>query len=147
MSGTNQEIVAQLYDAFARGDVQRAHELIDPRFVVCQTDELPWGGVHEGVPGFRTFTERLLGTIESRVTVEEYVDAGDHMVAIGRTAGQVRWTGVAFDVRIAHVWTLRDRHATRFEPYIDKPGMLRAFNARWLRRASHPSDKQRERVV
>ena len=123
------DVVAELYAAFARGDEARALELIDPRFEIRQTDELPWGGAYEGVDGFREFARRLFASVDSRVTVEELFEAGANVVALGRTAGTTRANATPFDVRIAHVWTVENGRATRFHPYIDTPAMKRALES------------------
>jgi ketosteroid isomerase-like protein len=101
--------------------------LADPEIVVAQTELLPWGGTYRGHDGLKAFTAALLGRVDSQVEVGEFIEAGDRVVAIGRTRGSVRGTGTPFDVRVAHVWTLKDGKAVRFEAYIDTPAMLRAL--------------------
>ena len=127
MPRPNLEIVADLYSALARPDLPRIAELVSPNLVIRQAEALPWGGEYEGLAGFRAFTQRLLAAISPRVTIAEYVEAGDHVVTLDRTAGHVLATGAPFDVRLAHVWTLAGGLVTRFEPYIDTPAMLRAL--------------------
>ncbi|MDB5308919.1 MAG: hypothetical protein JWO38_3121 [Gemmataceae bacterium] len=121
----NRDVIADLYAAFARRDLPAILALTDPGMTVIQTDQLPWGGTFHGHEGLRTFMERLVGRVDSRVEVEEYVEAGDQVVAIGRTRGTVRGTGTPFDIRVAHVWTVKSGRAVRFEAYIDTPGMLK----------------------
>jgi ketosteroid isomerase-like protein len=72
-----------------------------------------------------TLDGRPLGS--SPLPNEIFVDAGDHVVAIGRTRGTVNATGKAFDVPVAHVWTVRDGLVRRVEYYIDDPTMLAAL--------------------
>lgn len=124
---TDREVVAALYAAFARRDLPAVLALADPDIVVAQTELLPWGGTYRGHDGLKAFTAALLGKVDSQVEVVEFVEAGDRVVAIGRTRGTVRGTGAPFDVRVAHVWMLRDGKAVRFEAYIDTPAMLRAL--------------------
>jgi hypothetical protein len=63
--------------------------------------------------------------VDSRVTTERFVEAGDQIVQIGRTQGQVR----AQERRSTevHVWTLRQGKIVRFEAYTDHPTMLPAL--------------------
>jgi hypothetical protein len=75
------------------------------------------------------FFARLRDAIDSTVTVERFIDAGDHVAAVGRTAGRTR-AGVAFDVAIVHVWAVRDGRIAGFEAYIDTPAMLAALGGR-----------------
>lgn len=82
---SDRDVVSSLYAAFARRDVQAVLALLRPDLVVTQTDLLPWGDTYHGPAGPRGFFGRLLGRVDSQVTVEEFVEAGDRVVAIGRT--------------------------------------------------------------
>ena len=127
MAENNTEIIRNLYDAFARRDLQSLLQWIDPQVEITQTPLLPWGGTHQGQQGLMTFAGKLLDKVDSQVEMEEYVESGDRVVAIGRTHGKVRSNNREFDVRAVHVWTLKDGKATRFEAYIDTPKMLDAL--------------------
>jgi ketosteroid isomerase-like protein len=127
MSSSNVDVVTALYRAFAARDLGAIAELIGPEVTVRQTELLPWGGFFEGLVGFRRFTELLLQNVDSLVTPEEYVDAGDRVVAIARTRGHVRQNNAPFDIRAVHVWGIRDGKAISFEAYIDTPAMLEAL--------------------
>jgi ketosteroid isomerase-like protein len=122
------EVIAALYRAFAARDFAAVMSLISPEITLLQTELLPWGGRFEGIDGYRHFAELLLGHVDSVVTPEEYVDAGDHVVAIARTRGHVRANGQPFDLRAVHVWGVRDGKVVSFEPHIDTPGMLAALS-------------------
>lgn len=61
----------------------------------------------------------------SKVTLERFVDAGDHVVAIGRTAGTVNATGRPFELTISHTWEVRDGLVRSVLSCIDDP-VLRA---------------------
>jgi ketosteroid isomerase-like protein len=124
---TDRDVVAALYAAFARRDLPAVLASADPEVVVAQTELLPWGGTYHGHEGLKAFTAALLGNVDSQVEIEEFIEAGDRVVAIGRTRGTVRGTGTSFDVRVAHVWTVKDGMAVKFEAYIDTPAMLRAL--------------------
>lgn len=130
MSTNHIEIVAALYDAFARRDWVDILQFTHPQISISQTEELPWGGQFEGAGGLQLFYSKVLAHIDSRVEVEEYTEAGDRVVVIGRTHGRVNANGVEFDIRAVHVWTLQDSLAVRFEAYIDTPGMLAALQGR-----------------
>jgi hypothetical protein len=72
------------------------------------------------------FFATLVQSIASAVELERLIDAGDHVVAIGRTRGTVNATGAAFDVPIAHVWTLEGGKETQVRYCIDNPTMRAA---------------------
>jgi len=122
------KIVASVYEAFQRGDVQALSRLLDPRIQARQTPLLPWGGAYQGFQGMMRHVTKLLEHLDWRVEVDEYVEAGDHVIAIGASRGTIRASGKRFDVRLIHVWSLKDGKVVRFESYIDTPKMLQALN-------------------
>jgi ketosteroid isomerase-like protein len=126
---SNKDVVAALYAAFAKRDLAAVAALSDSELVIDQTELLPWGGTYRGLAGLKEFTAKLLGHVDSQVTAEEYVESGERVAVIGRTKGTVRSSGAPFDVRVVHVWTVRDGKAIRFEPNIDTPGMLKVLAA------------------
>lgn len=127
MSEENLTVVRRAYEAFGRGDLSTIFELLDPEVVFYQTELLPWGGRREGHEGMRSFLEELARNIESQVEPEEFVEAGESVVAVGRTRGRVRETDENFEVRAVHVWTLREGKVVEFEAYIDTPKMREAL--------------------
>jgi uncharacterized protein len=124
------ELLARTYRAIGERDLETVVAIIDPSITIWQTEELPWGGSYVGLDGFAEFFGKLAGTITSSVEVEDIYEAGDHVVQIGFTRGTVNATGVAFDVREAHVWEIRDGKAVSFRAYIDTPAMLAALDGR-----------------
>jgi ketosteroid isomerase-like protein len=128
MSEENLEVVRKAYEAFGQGDLPTVFDLLDPEVVFYQSELLPWGGRREGHEGMRSFLEDLTSATESQVKPDEFVEAGDHVVAVGRTRGRVRATGEEFDVRAVHVWTLKEGKVVRFEAYIDTPKMRDALD-------------------
>ena len=128
MAENNKEIITNLYAAFARRDLSALLQWIDPQIEITQTTELPWGGSFQGQQGLMSFASKLLANQDSQVEMEELVESGDRVVAIGHMRGLVRANQREFDVRAVHVWTLNDGKAIGFEAYIDTPKMLEALN-------------------
>src|SRR3954462_11623304 len=123
MPENNSRIISNLYEAFARRDLESLLQWIDPQIEITQTTLLPWGGTYQGQQGLMSFAGRLLANLDSQVEMDELVESGDGVVAIGHTCGHVRANGREFDVRAVHVWTLKDGKVSRFEAYIDTPKM------------------------
>ena len=121
------EKIQELYRAFQKRDVALIIQLMSDEVEIRQSEELPWGGHYAGHDGFQKFARALLENIDSQVIIERYIDAGEHVVAIGRTVGKARATNIEFDVPVAHVWTLKQGQVIRFEPYIDNATMLAAL--------------------
>jgi ketosteroid isomerase-like protein len=129
MSEANLAIVRQMYDAFAKRDIDTIVDLVDPDIELHQTDLLPWGGDYHGHEGLMTFFGKLVEHIDSQVTHEKLISAGDHVVQVGRTSGTVNATGRTFSIDEVHVWKLRDGKAVHFESYVDTPAMLEALRS------------------
>lgn len=126
-SRDNVRIVQHAYDAFARRELPTILGLLHEDVEIHQSSEVPWGGRYTGHAEAAAFFGKLVQNITSAVTLERFVDAGEQVVAIGRTRGTVNATGKAFDVPVAHVWTIEDGLVTRIEYYIDHPTMLAAL--------------------
>ena len=124
---SNVAVIERLYDAFRRRDIPAVLALFADDVEIRQSSAVPWGGTHRGHDGAVTFFSKLTGTITSTVTIERFLDAGDHVVVIGSTRGTVNGSGAAFDVPVAHVWTLRDGKVARVQYFIDDPTMLAAL--------------------
>ncbi|HKO96028.1 MAG TPA: nuclear transport factor 2 family protein [Pyrinomonadaceae bacterium] len=124
MSTANEELVRNIYEAYARRDLDAALSRFSPEIEFVQTDLLPWGGSFKGISGAQESLSKLLAHIDSRVEVDEMISAGDQVVVIGRTRGTVRANDAPFDLRAVHVWTVIDDRIRRFEAYIDTPAML-----------------------
>lgn len=127
MTDANVQLIRDLYEAFLHRDIPGIFGAFAPAIEIVQSSQLPWGGVYRGHDGARKFFTTLTGHITSTVTIDRYVSAGDHVVAIGWTRGTVNATGAAYDVPIAHVWTVHDGTISRVEFYIDVPTMLAAL--------------------
>jgi ketosteroid isomerase-like protein len=118
-----------MYDAFARRDAAAVFERLHPDVEIRQTELVPWGGHYRGHEEAREFFRRVLGAIDSKVTIERFIDAGDHVAAVGRTRGRTHAGNVAFDLAVVHVWTVRDTRIARLEVYIDTPAMRQALGS------------------
>src|SRR5262249_3935003 len=127
MSQNNRKIIEYDYEAFAQQYRSTILALVSPDVVITQSAALPWGGHYSGYDGLQRFFATLLGHVDSKVEIHQMVDAGDHVVAIGRTKGTVRSTGKSFDVPIAHVWRIREGRVAGFNPFIENALMLEAL--------------------
>lgn len=128
VSAQNTQLIQQLYAAFFRQDLPTILALTSPDIEIEQSSDLPWGGTYHGHAGLQQFFNALRQHLENRaLPIDHYLDAGDHVIAIGRTQGLVRATGKPFDVPLAHVWQLRDGKAIRFRPFIDNPAMKKCL--------------------
>ena len=61
-----------------------------------------------------------------RLTVEGFSDADDRVVVPFRVHARGRGSGVEVERRWAHIWTMRDGKAVRFEVTLDPEQALKA---------------------
>ena len=124
---TDIEVVQDIYDAIATGDLPRIFEHLHADIVVTQDPALPWGGRHVGHDGFAEFGLALTANIDSKVTIDAIFEADGDVVQFGRTRGTTRVTGRAFDVAEVHRWTVQVGKAIRAHFSIDTAAMLAAL--------------------
>ena len=128
MAGNDLQIIKRVYAAFEAKDFGVIEAVFAPDVEITQSDLVPWGGRFRGRPGAVEFFTGLLGHIDPRLTVEQIVDAGDHVLEIGRTAGRTVASGTPFDLPEIHIWRLRDEKVVSMQVYIDVPAMLAALS-------------------
>jgi uncharacterized protein len=129
MSEENVEIVRRALEAWERGDMNAAADLLDPEVEWRMPPNIPEAGTFRGrdevvrrLEAFREAWEDLA------VTVEELVDAGDRVVALVRYSGRGRASGVEIGgvTTDAQVWTVRSGQAVRVELYGGTAAALKA---------------------
>jgi ketosteroid isomerase-like protein len=127
MTSENIEIVRQIYEAFARQDLEGLLTLVDPDCVVTQDPSLPWGGRHEGHDGIIAFALALIESTDSAVIVESLFETDGQVIECGRSKGTVRANGNAFDIAEVHIWTVKNGKVVAAHFLIDTPSMLAAL--------------------
>ena len=124
------EIVKRSYDAFARGDLDGVLGDMDPDIEWHQAQGLPHGGYYRGLDEVR---RNIFDPLDTEwwdaftATPEEFLDAGEHVVVIGRYRGTAKQTGRPLDVPFVHIWTLRGDKAVRFRQFLDTAGWVSAL--------------------
>jgi uncharacterized protein len=130
MHMSNLEIVQRSYDAFERGDLAAVLADLDPEIEWHQAQGLPHGGLYRGRDEVsRNVFEPLDAEWWSEFSAvpDEFLDAGEQVVALGRYRGTAKGTGKLLDVPFVHVWTLRGGRATRFRQFLDTAGWVAAL--------------------
>lgn len=129
MTTSNVKLVHAVYAAFQQRDLSAISKLLAPDIRIQQTTQLPWGGTYQGLAEFPTFFAKLTEHLDSNLSFDRLLDAGDDVVAIGRTSGTVVKNGAPFDIPVVHVWGVRDGLVSSFQPYIDVALMQVALRA------------------
>lgn len=123
MSKQNVDLVRAVYDSFAAGDVPGVLARMSPDIVWNEAESFPYadGNPYRGHDAILAGVFARLGSDwEGFAAVpEEFLDAGDTVVVLGRYRGTFRATGRALDAQLAHVWRIRDGMAVGFQQYTD----------------------------
>ena len=123
MSRENVEVVRRSFDAYRRGDLDAALADADSQIVWNPAEEAPMRGV-DAVRDYLARWEREWEELET--TPEEFIDAGDRVVAIVHFRGRGRTSGIEVDARSYAVYTLRDGKTIEMEEFTDRSEALEA---------------------
>lgn len=120
---TASETIQAAYAAMGRNDPSVLFAAMDPAINWNQAegsplaDRNPYVGpqaVGEGVFG------RLLAAIDNfTVTPGTYIDAGDHVVVLGRYRGTMKNGGTQLDSPFCHVWRFHGGKLVAFQQFTD----------------------------
>jgi uncharacterized protein len=126
-------IVRDIYDALAAGDLPGALARMSPDIVWNEAENFPYadGNPYVGPEAVANGVfARLGGEWDGfAVALEDLLDAGDTVVALGRYTGACKATGKAIRAQFAHVWNVADGKAVRFQQYVDTLQVARATGA------------------
>jgi ketosteroid isomerase-like protein len=124
-------VVRRSYEAFARGDLDGVVANMDDGIEWHQAQGLPHGGTYRGLAEVRANVFDPLDRdwwAEFSAEPEQFIDAGDEVVVLGRYRGAAKGTGKRLDVPFVHVWTMRDAKAVRFRQFLDTRGWVEALS-------------------
>jgi ketosteroid isomerase-like protein len=125
------------YAAFGKGDIDTVLAAMDSRISWNEPATLPWGaGRTTGSKAVATkvFAEVMKLVPDFKVKVESFESAGDTILARGTFTGTGK--GGKFKAPFAHVWTMRDGKATKFQNYTDTAAINAAIGG--ARRRGYP---------
>jgi uncharacterized protein len=122
MSRENVELVRGGYEMFARGDLEGAAALFSPDADVADAGGLGIAGTaagrRTGPAGFLQATGEVAEAFDDyTVKAEEFIDAGDSVVVSARISGRGRESGLEMEMRVAHLWTIRDGKVVHGDVY------------------------------
>jgi ketosteroid isomerase-like protein len=126
MSQENVELVHRSYEAYLRGDLEAALAAFDPE-VETYDHDIPDATVYRGFEGLLRWQADWERSWESwRWDPEEFIDAGERVVAVLRVHARGRHSGVDLERLDAAVWRLRDRKCVRLDYYGSRKQALEA---------------------
>lgn len=118
---SNADVVRQVYDGFAAGDIDTVLSTMDPAIAWTEADGFPYAGTYTGPDAIvEGVFARLASEWDGYAAVpSEFIDSGERVVALGRYSGTYKATGKSFEAPFAHVYTVRDGKITDFVQYTD----------------------------
>jgi uncharacterized protein len=128
MSKENVELVRQAWEAYTRRDNEAALALYDPEIEVeLRNEGRVDAGAYHGLEGVQEFFRNWVSAFgDFRAEVEEWIDAGDQVIAMVRFYGRGKHSGVPVDMLEAHLWTVRDGKLWRLQTLGTKAEALEA---------------------
>jgi uncharacterized protein len=114
MSEANIEVIRALYERANRGDMDGVFDLCHPDAEWESDPRVLDGGVHRGREEVQRFLDDQAAPFDAMVVEPERLIAkDDSVVALIRVRGRPRGSTAEFELRIAHLWTLRDGKVAR----------------------------------
>jgi hypothetical protein len=129
MSNENMAVVQGIYDAFGAGDMPTVLGAMSPDIIWNEANNFPYA---DGNP--YVGPEAVLNGVFMRcatewdgfgVEIDEIIDAGDTVVALGHYSGTYLATGKTQRTQLAHIWRMAGGKAVGFQQYADTLHMAR----------------------
>jgi ketosteroid isomerase-like protein len=123
LSQANVDLIRDLYDAFAAGDIAGVLGRMSPDIVWNEAENSIYadGNPYSGPEGVSDGVFARIGAEWDGFTAvpEEILDAGDTVIALGRYRGTYKATGRPYDAQFVHVWRVADGKAAAFQQCTD----------------------------
>ena len=131
MSKANVDVIQGIYDAFARGDVGAVLSAMTPGMVWREAENHPYADRNPYI-GLDAIVQGVFARLGTEwdgfgVVVDDILDAGDKIVALGRYRGTCKKTGKSIHAQVAHVWTMENGKAASFQQFTDTLQITRAM--------------------
>lgn len=123
MSQANVDLIRKVYADFAAGDIVGVLGAMSPDMEWNEAENFPLadGNPYRGPDAILSGVFARLGSEWDGFAShpEEYLDAGDTVVVLGRYGGSYKATGQPIDAQMVHVWRIADGKVTRFDQRVD----------------------------
>src|SRR5882672_7423475 len=121
MSMNDAEIVRSFYQAVEGGDLAGGLALLTADCAWTEMEGLAPAGVYRGPDRVREGIFFQIGGDWDgfAMAVDEILDAGDAVVAVGTYSGTCKATGRSLQARVTHVFRVRDGKIAAFEQFAD----------------------------
>jgi ketosteroid isomerase-like protein len=128
MSQENIKTLHALYEAINRGDWDAAFRDADPNLEMKTADRMTRPGTFRGPQEIRRFFEDLLEPFEDVVAeTEKFFERDNHVLVFVILHSRPRGSSATMEIRIAHLWTMRDGKIVRCELFPVREEALEAL--------------------
>lgn len=133
MPTTSSERIEHFYAAVAEGDLAVALGLLGDRIEWHEAPGMPYRA-QQPYHGADEVAQRVLGPINTdvedlRLQLDELIELGPHVAALGHYAGTARASRCAIDQRFVHIWTLDPKGCvSEFRQYTNATRFKRALH-------------------
>ena len=123
------DVVQELYRVALTDQEQTIAQLVTPDMVWEILEGFPHGGIYAGIPAiFGQFLPKLRADFRDwKAQPEEFVDAGDTIVALGHYSGTLQTNGVHIVAPFCHLWTLKNGKIARLRQFADTAKFFQAM--------------------
>lgn len=117
---SNIELVKKFYALFREDDRQGYLSLCDDGIVWHTKEGMPAGGryVSKRAAFEEYFPKMLANFTQFHATAEEYLDAGDSVIVLGKYSGSSK-AGRKFEAPFAHIFSIKASKIVSFRQYTD----------------------------
>ncbi len=117
----NLAVVQKMYRALARKDLDAVREILHPEIEWIQNAGFPGGSRQVGADAVLRGVFARFGVewVDWQANVEQWLDAGETIVALGQYRGTFKATGKSTNAAFAHVYDVRNGRIVRFRQYAD----------------------------
>jgi ketosteroid isomerase-like protein len=127
VSQENVEVLRATYAEWEGGNLRAGRDLLDTQIESVWPPEFPSGGVYRGADAHARAMREWLSPWEGfTLRTEGFFAADDRVVVPFSVRARGRESGVEVERRWAHIWTMRDGKAVRFEVSLDPQEALKA---------------------
>ena len=121
MSSANVDLVRSSFEAFGRGDFERAFEAYDPAVEWQTADDEPDSRTYTGIPELRGFVAHLADPWTDRfgdaVAFDDFIDCGDWVVAPWTARLHGHGSGIEIDVSETYAVRVTDGRIVQVVEY------------------------------
>jgi ketosteroid isomerase-like protein len=131
VSRENVEIVRELYDAWNRGDFDAAWRRCDAELVSDRSRSIVDRRIYRGTKEVEQFWNDWKSVWETaRWEIDEYIDAGDDVVVLGRFHGRGVNSGASVEANVSQLMTVRNGKLVRGVLFQSRSDALQAAGLR-----------------